>query len=54
MHIVSIASVYIVSIASVYIVSMPTRNKASQREKKLYKNCNPYFYSFCQDTIRLC
>ncbi len=26
----------------------------SQREKKLDKNCNPYFYSFCQDIICLC
>ncbi len=23
-----------------------------EKKKKLYKNCNPYFYSFCQDTIR--
>ncbi len=36
-------------------ILLPTRIKVSQRErKKLYKNCNPYLYSFCQDTIRLC
>ncbi len=28
-----------------------TRNKVSQRENKLYKNCNPYLYSSCQDKI---
>ncbi len=28
-------------------ILLPTRNKVSQREKKLFKNCNPYFYSFC-------
>ncbi len=33
-------------------ILLPTRNKVSQR-KKLYKNCNPYFYSFCQDILRL-
>ncbi len=35
-------------------ILLPTRNKVSQREKKLYKNCNPYYNLFCQDIIRLC
>ncbi len=43
-------------IENVNNISLPTRNKVSQREKKVIaykKMCNPYFYSFCQDTIRL-
>ncbi len=35
-------------------ILLPTRNKVSQRGKKLYKNCNPYYNLFCQDIIRLC
>ncbi len=27
--------------------------KFHREKKKLYKNCNPYFFSSCQDTIRL-
>ncbi len=35
-------------------ILLPTWNKVSQRGKKLYKNCNPYYNLFCQDIIRLC
>ncbi len=35
-------------------ILLPTRNKVSQRGKKLYKNCYPYYNLFCQDIIRLC